>query len=360
MRCPSCGFENPEGMKFCGQCAAPLTEQTLAPKTPDSRLQTLDSSKSRTPDSEPSPAERGASEAERRQLTVMFCDLVGSTPLSEHLDPEELREVIRAYQEACAEVISRFEGHIAQYLGDGLLVYFGYPQAHEDDAPRAVRAGLGIVAALPQLNARLQQTLGVVRALPLHVRIGIHTGLVVVGDLGGGGYPDPMAIVGETPNLAARVQGVAEPDTVVISAATQRLIEGYFVCQALGARALKGLSQPVELHRVLGESGSQSRFEVAVQAGLTPLVGREEELGLLLKRWERAKDGEGQVVLLSGEAGIGKSRLVQELKEQVVREEGTRIEPRCSSYYQNSALYPLIEHIQRLLQFRREDTPQEK
>ncbi|HEV8712308.1 MAG TPA: adenylate/guanylate cyclase domain-containing protein [Candidatus Binatia bacterium] len=297
---------------------------------------------------------------ERRQLTVMFCDLVGSTPLSEKLDPEELRAVILAYQEACAIEIRRFEGYIARYVGDGLLVYFSYPQAHEDDAQRAVRAGLGIVAALPHLNTRLQQTVGVLRASPLQVRIGIHTGLVVVSDMGGGGYRDPMAIVGETPNIAARLQGLAEPDTVVISQATYKLIQGYFEYQGLGPQTLKGISIPLSVYRVVREGEAQSRFEAAVSKGLTPLVGREEELGLLRRRWEQAKAGEGQVVLLSGEPGIGKSRLVQTLKEQATTEGATRIEFRCSAYHQNSAFYPIIEHLQRLLQFASHDTSQVK
>ncbi|HKA53506.1 MAG TPA: adenylate/guanylate cyclase domain-containing protein, partial [Candidatus Binatia bacterium] len=297
---------------------------------------------------------------ERRQLTVMFCDLVGSTPLSEKLDPEELREVILAYQEACAQEIRRFEGYLARYVGDGLLVYFGYPQAHEDDAQRAVRAGLGIAAALPQLNARLQQSVGVLRASPLQVRIGIHTGLVVVSDMGGGGYRDPMAIVGETPNVAARVQGLAEPDTVLISQATYRLIHGHFDCQDLGPQTLKGISTPLPVYRVVHAGEVQGRFEVAVSKGLTPLVGREEELGLLRRRWEQAKAGEGQVVLLSGEPGIGKSRLVQTLKEQAGAESATRIEFRCSPYHQNSAFYPITEHLRRLLQLAPHDTPQTK
>ncbi|MBI3301640.1 MAG: AAA family ATPase [Deltaproteobacteria bacterium] len=220
--------------------------------------------------------------------------------------------------------------------------------AHEDDAQRAVRAGLGIVEAV---RAR--------RAVPLQVRVGIHTGLVVVGEMGGGGRHEQLAL-GDTPNIAARLQSIAEPDTVVVSAATQRLIQGYFACYALGPHTFKGISTPVPVYQVLGESGAQSRFEVAVSSGLTPLVGREEEVGLLLRRWERVKAGEGQVVLLSGEAGTGKSRLVQELKEQVAREECTKIEFRCSPYYQNSAPYPVIEHIQRVLQFKREDSPEEK
>jgi class 3 adenylate cyclase/predicted ATPase len=287
----------------------------------------------------------------------MFCDLVGSTPLAEQLDPEDLREVILAYQEACAEQIRRFEGYLARYVGDGLLVYFGYPQAHEDDAPRAIRAGLGIVAALPDLNTRLQQTVGVLRDSPLQVRIGIHTGLVVVGDMGGGGSRDPSAIVGETPNIAARLQGIAEPNTVVISEATARLVQGLFEWQARGPQVLKGVSTPVAVYRVLHESEAQSRFEVAVRTGLTPLVGREEELGLLRRRWEQARSGEGQAVLLSGEPGIGKSRLVQTLKEQALTEGAIRIEFRCSPYHQNSAFYPIIEHLQRFLQFALHDSP---
>jgi class 3 adenylate cyclase len=290
-------------------------------------------------------------DAERRQLTVMFCDLVGSTALSEQLDPEEWRGIVQEYHRVCAEVICRFEGHIAQYLGDGLLVYFGYPTAHEDDTQRAVRTGLGIVEALQKLNTRLPH--------PLQVRIGIHTGLVVVGEIGGGGKHEHLA-VGETPNLAARLQGITEPDTVVISATTQRLIRGYFECHDLGPHSFKGISTPVLVYQVLGESGARSRFEVAVSRGLTPLVGREEEVGLLLKRWERAKAGEGQVVLLSGEAGIGKSRLVQILKEHIAEERSARVECRCSPYSQNSAFYPVIEHLQRLLHFNREDAPEEK
>jgi len=292
----------------------------------------------------------------------MFCDLVGSTALSAQLDPEELREVVRAYQETCTEVIRRYEGQIAQHLGDGLLVYFGYPAAHEDDAARAVRAGLEIIAALQRKVSSPLRGAGVVGATgrsPLQVRIGVHTGLVVVGEIGSSEKREMLAL-GETPNLAARLQALAEPDTVVISAATQRLTAGLFTHRSLGLHEAKGLTTPLEVYQVVGESGAQSRFEVAVRTGLIPLVGRSEELGALLKRWEQAKAGEGQVVLLSGEAGIGKSRLVQELKEQVIQEGYVRIEYRCSPYHQNSALYPVIEHVQRVLQFQRDDTLQTK
>jgi TOMM system kinase/cyclase fusion protein len=304
---------------------------------------------------EPAHVARHVSEAERRQLTVMFCDLVDSTALAVQLDPEDLREVVRAYQETSAAMIQRFGGYIAQYLGDGLLVYFGYPQAHEDDAQRAVRAGLGLVAAMGELNARLARHTGV----RLAVRIGIHTGLVVVGEMGGGSRQEQLAL-GETPNVAARIQGLAAPDTVVISPATFRLVQGYFTCQDLGSHTLKGLAAPLLVYRILGESETQSRLEVAEASGFTPLVGRESEVALLFERWAQSQDGRGQVVLLRGEAGIGKSRLVEALRERGRREGATRIAFRCSPYYQNSALYPVIEHLQRFLQWQRDDAPEAK
>src|SRR2546426_11418169 len=262
------------------------------------------------PQTAPPPAVLSTPEAERRQLTVLFCDLVGSTALSAQLDPEELREVVRAYQDTCAKVIARFEGHIAQYLGDGLLVYFGYPLAHEDDAQRAVRAGLGMLEALRQLTTRLEQERGV----HLAARLGIHTGLVVVGEVGGGTRQEQLAL-GETPNLAARLQAIAAPNTLVISATTFHLLGGFFACQPLGAPLLKGQAQPLAVYRVLSESMARRRLEAAGSTGWPPLVGREQEIGLLRERWTQVKDGLGQVVLLSGEAGIGKSRLVQVLKE---------------------------------------------
>ncbi len=299
------------------------------------------------------------SPAERRQLTVLFCDLVGSTTLSELLDPEDLREVVQAYHAMCAGVVTRYVGYTAQHLGDGLLVYFGYPSAHEDEAARAVRTSLEILAGLQLLNARMRPALKARLPHPIQVRIGIHTGLVVIGEIGSSEKKEVLAL-GETPNLAARLQGIAEPDTVVISAATQRLVSGLFEYQDLGTQLLKGLSTPVAVYQVLGESVAQSRFEATVNAGLTPLVGREGELSLLQQRWNQAKQGAGQVVLLNGEPGIGKSRLIQELKEQLRREEVTCIEFHCSPYHQNSALYPIIDHLQRLLQFTREDTPAAK
>jgi class 3 adenylate cyclase/tetratricopeptide (TPR) repeat protein len=294
-------------------------------------------------------------EGERRQLTVMFCDLVGSTPLSEQFDPEELRDLIRAYQHVSSEVITRFNGRIAKYLGDGLLAYFGYPRAHEDDAARAVRAGLGIIAGIRTLNDELA---GRIRpAVPLRVRIGIHTGLVVIGEMGGGEFRERDAIVGDTPNTADRLQGLAEPDSLVISSATYQLVRGLFDCESLGPHALKGVSTPVRVYRVLRESEAQSRFDVALQAGLTPLVGREHESGILAERWERAKNGEGQVVLLSGEPGIGKSRLIQAFKERVAAEPGKRLEGHCSPYHQNSALRPVIDLLLGLLGLQSDDDP---
>jgi class 3 adenylate cyclase len=308
----------------------------------------------------------------------MFCDLVGSTALSEQLDPEELRDVVRNYQALCAEVIDRYEGHIAQYLGDGLLVYFGYPMAHEDDAARAVRAGLEIVQALrSQVPSSLkgeEQREGKQRrqwqdtphpgplprgARGLQVRIGIHTGQVVVGEMGGGSKREHLAL-GDTPNIAARLQGLAEPDTVVLSAATQRLVARLFICQDLGFHTLKGASTPIQVYQVIRESGAHDRFETEVSAGLTPLTGREEELALLWRRWQQAKEGEGQVVLVSGEPGIGKSRLLREFHERVRREGVTPIEFHCSSYHQNSAFYPIVACLQRVLQFNREDSPEER
>ena len=262
-----------------------------------------------------------SAEAERRQLTVMFVDLVGSTALSEQLDPEELRDVIRAYQETCADAVGRFEGHVAKYIGDGILVYFGYPQAHEDDARRAVNAGLGIVAGLEALNRRIDGG----QVVSLSVRVGIHTGLVVAGEMGGGATREADAIVGETPNVAARLEGLAEPDTVVISAATQRLVDGLFECDDLGPQRLKGVSEPVPVFRVRGEGRAHSRFEVVAERGLTPMVGREEEIGLLMKRWRLAKEGEGQVALISGEAGIGKSRILRGFRELLEEEPHNRI-----------------------------------
>jgi class 3 adenylate cyclase/predicted ATPase len=304
---------------------------------------------------EPPPTEPRPREAERRQLTVMFCDLVDSTKLSSQLDPEDYREVVRDYQQVCSEVIQRYDGHIAQLLGDGLLVYFGYPVAHEEDAQRAIHTGLGIIQTLQTLNTHLEQEKGI----RLAIRLGIHTGLVVVGEMGGAGRQEQLAL-GKVPNVASRIQGIAEANTLVISSATHRLVQGYFECQAMGERALRGVAEPITVYRVLGETGTQSRIDIATTRGLTPLVGRESEVTLLLERWEHAKDGQGQVILLSGEAGIGKSRLVQVLKDHVASESHTRWECRSLPYYQNTALYPLIDLLQRALQWHQDDSAEAK
>ena len=290
--------------------------------------------------------------AERRQLTVMFCDLADSTKLSSQLDPEDLREVIRAYQQTSAGVIQRFDGYIAQYLGDGLLVYFGFPQAHEDDAQRAVRAGLGILEAIETLNPRLERGQGI----RLAVRVGIHTGPVVVGEMGGGGRHEQLAL-GETPNIAARLEGLAAPNRVVVSERTRRLVGGVFDLEALGVHALKGVSMPMHVYGVRRESATESRFEAATVTGLTPLVGRDEEIGLLLRRWEQAKEGEGQVVLLAGEAAIGKSRITQTLRERLTDEPHIRLRCQCLPYYTNSAFYPIIAHLERAMLCARDAPP---
>jgi class 3 adenylate cyclase/predicted ATPase/DNA-binding winged helix-turn-helix (wHTH) protein len=305
----------------------------------------------------PPPATLLAPEAERRHLTVLFCDLVDSTRLAGHLDPEDLREVVRVYHETCAAVIQQYDGYIAQYLGDGILGYFGYPRAHDDDAQRAVRTGLGILHAMDSLNTRLLLPPG----KRLAVRLGIHTGLVVVGEVGAGARQEPLAL-GETPNLAARLQGLAAPNTVLISATTWHLLEGFFACQALGPMPLQGRAQPLEVYQVLAETTARSRLEAVGSAGLTPLVGREQEVGLLRERWAQVKEGVGQVVLLSGEAGIGKSRLVQVLTEHVAAESQAWLTPcQCSPYYQHTALYPMIDLLERVvLCFDREEFPPQK
>jgi class 3 adenylate cyclase/predicted ATPase len=290
-------------------------------------------------------------DAERRQLTVMFCDLVGSTALSARLDPEDLREVIAAYHRAVAGVVAGFDGFVAKYMGDGVLVYFGYPRAHEDDAERAVRAGLGSVDAVGRLD---------VKSVELRARVGIATGLVVVGDLIGEGSAQEQSVVGETPNLAARLQALAEPDAVVISAGTRRLVGDLFEYRDLGAVELKGLAGPVPAWRVLHPSAVESRFEALRGSALTTLAGRDEEIDLLLRRWARARAGDGQVVLISGEPGIGKSRIAAALAERLHAEPYLRLRYFCSPYYQDSALYPFIDQLGRTSEFAREDLPAAK
>ncbi len=300
------------------------------------------------------PAAR-AGEGERRQLTVLFCDLVDSTRLASQMDPEDWREVVRRYQEATAGVVGRFDGHVAQYLGDGILVYFGYPRAHEDDAERAVRGGLGIVGAIAAINDELEREHG----CRLEVRVGIHTGAVVVGRMGGGASHESLAMGGAT-NLAARLQSEAGPDTVVLSAATLRLVQGVFVTRDLGLHTFKGVREPVHVHQALRSTGVRSRLDVVSADDRTPLVGRDEELGQLLGRWERVQDGLGQVVVVSGEAGVGKSRLVQSLHERLVETPHTWLECGGSSFARDSAFHPIIELVRHGFLFSEEETPEQK
>jgi class 3 adenylate cyclase len=311
--------------------AAPAAEVNLSPTTPEH--------------------ETTAASAERRQLTVMFCDLVGSTALSARLDPEDLRGIIATYHRCCAELVERNGGFVAKYMGDGVLAYFGYPQAHEHDAERAVRAGLNLVEAVPKLATNAGS--------PLQVRIGIATGLVVVGDLIGTGAAQEQAVVGETPNLAARLQAQAEPGAVAIASSTRRLIGGLFEYRDLGAMALKGFAENIPTWQVVGAGAAESRFE-ALRTTTTPLVGRDEEIDLLMRRWEQAKRGEGCVVLISGEPGIGKSRMAQAVLEQLSGEPHTRLRYFCSPHHQDSALYPSIAQLERAAGFRREDTADQR
>ncbi|MEM9593405.1 MAG: adenylate/guanylate cyclase domain-containing protein [Acidobacteriota bacterium] len=335
IRCKSCGFESPPAFRFCGQCGAPLGAETV-PQAP-------------TP--EPSLGEMTPAE-ERRHLTLMFCDLVGSTRLSGSIDPEELHLILQRYQRACNDVIEPLEGHIAQYLGDGLLVYFGFPRAHEDDARRAVHAGLRILRALEDLNQRFAQE----GRQEISVRIGIDTGDVVTGTVGVGARSEHLAL-GQTPNRAARIQSLAEPDTVVLSEATYRLVAESFDCTPLGAHTLKGFHQPVELFRaeqVANASPALERF-----GSFDRLVGRDGEMVALQRAYWRAENGKGQVVYINGDAGIGKSRLVSVLYRQIL----AKVEPvtcECSPYSSNSAFYPLVSLVVERCRLRSSDTNEEK
>ncbi|MGI9189263.1 MAG: adenylate/guanylate cyclase domain-containing protein, partial [Longimicrobiaceae bacterium] len=286
------------------------------------------------------PAPSVQNHGERRQLTVVFCDLVQFTQLSGVVDAEELRELVRAYQKTCEEVVASFDGTVAQFLGDGVLVYFGYPRAHEDEAIRAVRAALAIIDEMGRLNARLQEEYDV----RLRVRIGVHTGLVVIGEMGSEGRKEEMAL-GEAPNAAARLQGLAEPDTVVVSSATLSLTNSEFETVDLGEHVLKGITAPFHVHRVVGHADS-GRREAPRR---TPLVGRGPELALLDDRWTLARQGHGQAVLISGEAGIGKSRLCAALRDRVPQEGARSLTFRCDRHASNSSLAPIIAHLQRVL-----------
>src|SRR6185369_5157554 len=324
--CPSCGAPTEAGEKFCGGCGAAL--QLSSPDTQHP-----------TPDTHP--------QGERRQLTVLFCDLVGSTEIASHLDPEEWHAISKDYQQAAAVAVTRFGGHVDKYLGDGLVCFFGVPQAHEDDAERAVRAGLAIVDAVRNLDGAPTGR--------LQVRVGMHTGPAVVAH----GAGESQDVFGDTPNIAARVQSAATPNTVVISAATQRLVAGLFVVEERGAHQLKGVPQPVVLYRVVQPSGMRSRLDLSAGRH-TPFVGRQSELGVLADAWERVVDGVGQTVLVQGEAGIGKSRLCYQLREQLGDQPHTWLECRCSPYTTGTPFRPVIELVEQALVFQPADTPADK
>jgi class 3 adenylate cyclase/tetratricopeptide (TPR) repeat protein len=328
-RCLACGGDNLPGAVFCGFCGArleagPIQDQPSRGSTEPAAMR---------------------SEAGRRQLTVLFADLVGSTALSERLDPEDMRAVINAYQRSCAAVVERYDGHVAKYMGDGVLAYFGYPQAHEEDPERAVRAALDLVQRVRDLTARPE--------FVLQVRVGIATGLVVVGDLIGEGAAKEQAVVGNTPNLAARLQELANPGDVMISAGTRRLLGNLFECEDLEARELKGFAEPVCMSQVRGLR-AVDRFE-ALHTSLTPLIGREQEIALLIERWRRAAEGEGHIVVLSGEPGVGKSRIVLALQEQLARESHGVVRYQCLPYCRNSRLQPVIDELERTAGIGRDD-----
>src|SRR5262245_22565305 len=304
------------------------------------------------------PALRNAASsqsAERRQLTLMFCDLVDYVGLSGRLDPEELSDVVNTYRAACLRPVKRYAGHVAKYFGDGILVLFGYPQAHEDDAARALRTGLELIESMAKLN----ETLGRSHGVELNVRIGIATGLVVVGDVTAEGVTEINAVAGGAVNLAARLQALAAPNTMVVSALTRQLAAERFEYRDLGAHDIKGFDKPVPLFEVVSERGV-SRFEATTARGLAPFVGRDEELRRLTQCWELAAGRRGQVVLMAGEAGIGKSRLIREFRRTLEGERHFDLQLQCSPYYQNSALHPVIERLEACLQLKYVGDPREK
>ena len=354
MRCSNCGADIAAGSRFCNQCATPVNKccaKCAFENTPEARF----CAQCAAP-IDPAGPIRAAAEphdgltGERRHLTVLFSDLVGSTEIASHLDPEEWREIVAGYHRAAAQAVERFDGHVAQYLGDGVMAFFGYPDAHDNDAERAARAGLAILEAISKLNEHPTRP-------KLSARIGIDSGAVVVG-AGAGKDTD---VFGDTPNIAARVQAAAGPGTVVITDAVHRLISGLFVVEDRGAQALKGVERPVQLYRVIQPSGVRGRLEAAAATrGLTPFVGREDELRLLMNRWERALDGEGQVTLIIGEAGIGKSRLVQRFHEQIADTPHTWVEAAAGAFFQNTPFYPVAEMLREFLAWRSDESVEEQ
>ncbi len=332
LNCAACGHANAAGSRFCAQCGAKLGDDTATPAPAAAR---------------PPPAARAPVAAERRQLTVMFCDLVGSTALSTRLDPEDLREVIAAYQRCAADVVTRFGGYVAKYMGDGVLVYFGYPEAHEADAENALRAALALIDAIAKAFAATEHK----------VRIGIATGLVVVGELVGTGEAQERNVVGETPNLAARLQSAAAPNSVVIAASTRRLAGEAFEYEEIEPAQLKGFAAPVAAWRVVRERPIESRLEALRAASRAPLIGRQEEMEILQRRWQQIKDGEGRVVLLSGEPGIGKSRLTAALQDNIEGQDHICLRYFCQPHHQGSALQPILAQLQHGAGFGHDDTP---
>ena len=321
MRCPHCGLDSPTGMRFCGGCGGRLEDPPVAV-----------------------PSAAAKDTAQRRHMTALFCDLVGSTPMVQSLDAEDFREVLTGYQQACVRAIERFDGYTARYVGDGLVAYFGYPRAHEDDAQRAVHAGLGILAEIGDLNPHLRELHGI----SLQVRIGLHTGVVIVGEMGGGERRSQHEIVGEMPHIAARLESIAPPGSVVISDVTHELVKGYFETEPLGEKELKGVSRLIGVHRVLRPTGAVGRLEVADARQLTPVVGRDRELERLAGAWRQAEGGAGAVVHVTGEAGIGKSRLVRTLVERLGQEVGAVQTWQCSAHHQSTSLYPVARYLERL------------
>ncbi len=364
MRCPSCNYDNPGDAAFCEGCGAklelicPTCKASVSPgarfckkcgtaldltkaaafspvSSPKTQIIVADDSVASKAPSVPAPEVAG----ERRHLTILFCDLVGSVTMAAQLDPEEWRATVAGYQQVTAEAITRFGGEVARYVGDGVMAFFGYPAAHDNDVEGAACAGLAILDAIAQLSEQPARH-------KLSVRIGIDSGLVVVGAAAG----KEVDAFGDAANIAARVQAAADPGTVMISDATQRLVSGLFVVEDRGAQELKGIARPVRLYRVIRQSGARGRFEaVAAVRGMTPFVGREDELRSLLSRWERVLEGEGQVALIIGEAGIGKSRLMQRFHEQIAGTPHTWIESGAGAFFQNTPFYPIAEMLRQLL-----------
>ena len=373
MLCASCGSNNPEVARYCDECSAPLLVQCSgcgssnrpnakfctqcgnalsSPSSSASIGTAIPSSRQPAPFAQGDPLAGHAVQGERRHLSVMFCDIVSSTELASRLDPEEWREIVAGYHHAATEAVLRFGGHVAQYLGDGLLVYFGYPQAHEDDPERAALAGLAILEGIADLNRRLISA----GSPPLAARIGIHTGSVVVSkdDVKGAN------IFGDVPHIAARVQSAAAPDTVLITAAVHQLVSGLFLVEDRGAQALKGVDRPIRIYRVIQPSGVRGRLAAAAERGLTTFIDREDELRLLLNRWARARTGEGQVIMVVGEPGIGKSRLLRRFREQIAGTPHSWVDCAAAALYQSTPFYMVADMIRQGIRWRNEQTPTER